>query len=296
MYKHQLLKNIEDNIEYLKGQEKSGLDEIKEKQFLFMRHMKTLIRDAQCFFLGHGHEFLNTTNTPQFENVETFSYQMANRMPYDLCLLELIICPSNGDTTKMAILVGSTEDEGAEDEYKLLIVPWLFIKEHNEWQPTDSIINVFVDLSQKSVSEYTIRPVFKEFSDEEFKDRLYNTMTAKCMEIVNNFILILSCKNIEKKEVIPPVKLQKKRAKKGRMPLFSYYTLNISQASTNAKNKNNEPGNLWTNRAHLCRGHIKRYTEEKPLFGRFVGNVWCPPHARGNVSDGIIQKDYTVTR
>lgn len=31
MYKHQLLKNIEDNIEYFKGQEKSGLDEIEEK-------------------------------------------------------------------------------------------------------------------------------------------------------------------------------------------------------------------------------------------------------------------------
>jgi len=41
---------------------------------------------------------------------------------------------------------------------------------------------------------------------------------------------------------------------------------------------------------------MKTYTTEKPLFGKYVGNVWCPPHARGNKKMGVIKKDYKIKR
>lgn len=45
---------------------------------------------------------------------------------------------------------------------------------------------------------------------------------------------------------------------------------------------------------HICRGHFATYTDEKPLFGHFTGTVWKPSHVRGNVTEGIVSKDYRV--
>jgi len=83
-----------------------------------------------------------------------------------------------------------------------------------------------------------------------------------------------------------------KNRSSAKKPLFSYYVLQIE---TKKKGKSTAK-NIWSNRVHLCRGHMKTYTTEKPLFGKYVGNVWCPPHARGNKKMGVIKKDYKIKR
>jgi len=45
---------------------------------------------------------------------------------------------------------------------------------------------------------------------------------------------------------------------------------------------------------HRCRGHLKRYTEERPLFGKYVGSFWTPPHLKGSAKNGVTLKDYAV--
>ena len=105
------------------------------------------------------------------------------------------------------------------------------------------------------------------------------------------FTNFLSCKNIIYEKITPPAKLQKKRKGKNKLPLLSYYILKLKLTSSK---KQYEHKNLWSNRVHLCRGHVKTYTEEKPLFGNYVGNIWCPPHARGNKKIGVINKDYEM--
>jgi len=45
---------------------------------------------------------------------------------------------------------------------------------------------------------------------------------------------------------------------------------------------------------HLCRGHLRTYTSERPLFGRHVGTFWVKAHPRGNRSAGVLDKDYRV--
>jgi hypothetical protein len=47
-------------------------------------------------------------------------------------------------------------------------------------------------------------------------------------------------------------------------------------------------------RYHICRGHFATYTEERKLFGKYVGRYWIPSHARGNIENGSIEKDYVV--
>jgi len=111
------------------------------------------------------------------------------------------------------------------------------------------------------------------------------------ISMLDCFLMLLHCKNIVKKENKPPEKLNKKRIKNGKLPLFSYYTLHIKD-SINPSNSNNVLGDH--NRIHLCRGHFKYYTEKNPLFGKLTGMYWWQPHVRGQNKDGIIMKDYVV--
>jgi hypothetical protein len=48
------------------------------------------------------------------------------------------------------------------------------------------------------------------------------------------------------------------------------------------------------NSFHFCRSHFKTYTEEKPLFGKYVGDFWWDAHARGSIKKGLVTKDYKI--
>jgi hypothetical protein len=122
-------------------------------------------------------------------------------------------------------------------------------------------------------------------------DRDRTAHLANFMDAVYRFTSFLSCKNITYEQKHPPAKLQKSRAKKGKPPLSSYYVLKLKPTTTK---RDYEAKNLWTNRVHLCRGHVREYTEERPLFGKYAGRFWIPPHARGDRKQGVIHKDYQL--
>lgn len=129
------------------------------------------------------------------------------------------------------------------------------------------------------------------FSDDGCETHSVDWHRAECCSL--NFILmLLNCKNITTIEKQPPEKLNKKRAKKGKYPLFTYKKLVIKP--TGKKQAAQEAQGLWENRVHLCRGHFKNYTEENPLFGKFTGRYWWPPSVRGNKKKGVVMKDYLV--
>jgi len=148
-----------------------------------------------------------------------------------------------------------------------------------------SLINLGL-LSVQDLRFITIFEIEKLYGRGEVFDVVYAFLWG-----LLRFLDFLSCKNIVFDKKTPPIKLQRKRAKKNKLPLSSYYTLKIKPTSSK---KDHDNKNLWSNRIHLCRGHIKTYTEERPLFGKIVGNIWCPPHARGNKKNGVIHKDYLI--
>lgn len=87
-----------------------------------------------------------------------------------------------------------------------------------------------------------------------------------------------------------------KKAKKGEIPIpfIIYKKINIDlPAMINKTGSNNSSTREDVRRRlHLCRGHIKEYTSDRPLFGRYIGMVWCPAHVRGDLSNGVVIKDY----
>lgn len=116
-------------------------------------------------------------------------------------------------------------------------------------------------------------------------------LIANAYKYLQAFLNILSCKNIKTELETPDEKIQKKRAAKGRLPLVSFYTLKIQNIGHDAESTSS---GLWSNRVHFCRGHMREYKAEAPLFGRIVGRFWIPPHVRGDKNKGIIIKDYEV--
>ena len=110
--------------------------------------------------------------------------------------------------------------------------------------------------------------------------------------MLDRFLKFLNCKNIGTIDNEPPVKLNKSRVKKGKQPIFTYKTLVIKP--TGKRQQSLAAQGLWENRIHLCRGHFKEYTADKPLFGRFAGRYWWQPSVRGRNTQGVVMKDYEV--
>jgi len=106
---------------------------------------------------------------------------------------------------------------------------------------------------------------------------LFMYMGLKILSIVN-------CINVNTTLNKPSKELQKSRMRKNKLPLFSYYTLNIKLSKKQSFNCDSDICQ-YTNRIHLCRGHFKK---------RKTGVFWWQAHIRGHNREGIVMKDYNV--
>jgi len=191
--------------------------------------------------------------------------------------------PNNEHTSKYGLLVIS--DSNDSELFSIHLFAFLC----GFWQPQPRIC--YVNKSKNIIGVTTLKGVEKIIDDDsEDYILLQNSMANECLSFIN-FILLLNCKNIGTETIPAPVKLNNKRKKKGKQPIFSYKTLVIKPTT---KKEQSIPKHLWNNRIHLARGHFKTYTEDKPLFGRITGRFWWQPHVRGQNRDGVVMKDYKV--
>lgn len=109
-------------------------------------------------------------------------------------------------------------------------------------------------------------------------------------------VVLLNCKNVSADLVEADMRLQAARRKRGKLPIFSYRTITIQLGKEGRRMNISKLEPLEHNRIHLCRGHFKHYTEERPLMGRHIGLFWWVPQVRGQNKDGIIVKDYLVSQ
>lgn len=166
---------------------------------------------------------------------------------------------------------------------------------HAANESKDSILQ---KMNKINHSEHSLVQTLLTFNDEALYEsinkNMYNEILygdSQDISTLSTFLNILTCKNIGTETVLAPDKLNRKRIKQGKQPLFSYHTLVIKPVG---KRQESIPRHLWENRVHLQRGHFKTYTDEKPLFGHITGRFWWQPHVRGRNKDGVVMKDYEV--
>lgn len=127
--------------------------------------------------------------------------------------------------------------------------------------------------------------------DPRFREQILATMNVA----LTSFGL-LNCENICVSEVGRSVSRRSQREK--RRSGLTWHRLVIVKPESkriHGVTVPNGTGDPFT-REHLCRGHFKNYTAEKPLFGRLTGRYWWAPHVRGSHEVGTVLKDYRVRR
>jgi hypothetical protein len=108
-------------------------------------------------------------------------------------------------------------------------------------------------------------------------------------------LTFLNCRNVVHEECAPSKRFSRAHERRTGAPLTTYkvikINLNESQVIRDRPDGEHQGGTMPL---HICRGHFRQYTEDKPLFGNYVGPVWIPMHARGRASAGEIVKDYEL--
>lgn len=101
-------------------------------------------------------------------------------------------------------------------------------------------------------------------------------------------------------EEIEPTRAAKRKAKRKRKPLHRHHKLRLLPLEKHMRRVKRAGmgqggGESGSKKAlHLVRGHFAVYTPERPLLGKFVGQVWRAPHWRGIEDEGVVTKDYEV--
>jgi len=120
---------------------------------------------------------------------------------------------------------------------------------------------------------------FQAAKEESTLEQMTNVVAAlRC------FLSMLNCTNIRRVEHKPDAKLQKARAKRGKQPLFSYWTLELDLSRP--ESSESRGGTHASPRLHLRRGHAREYAPGK--------YTWVQPCVVGNKALGMIHKDYQV--
>lgn len=102
---------------------------------------------------------------------------------------------------------------------------------------------------------------------------------------VLEFIEAMSCSNVRAEVSSPAPKfLNKKRAKKGKTPIFEYRTLTIDLPQPQTiRGEESLPSGRASPRIHLRRGHVRRLPEKK---------IWVNAAVIGSKEKGVVHKDY----
>lgn len=116
-------------------------------------------------------------------------------------------------------------------------------------------------------------------TQEEFSER-----DSDYVRWVAAFVTLLNCNNIKRINVEPPRALNKARGRRGKMPLYSYWTLDIDLASS--RSGSYLGGTHASPRLHLRRGHPRQLRAGKWC--------WVNPHVVGKKELGIVAKDYRL--
>lgn len=206
---------------------------------------------AICFDMGDIDEF------PEITPV----YELA-REPFPDCWFEFNFKHTDGKSIILGMLVT------VRDQVQITS----FRKKQKEWMVRGVI---FTD-SLSSSKGYEIYPALDIVAKELKEHKL----------VLSTFLSALNCNNIKQVEHKPNKKLQNTRQKRGKQPLFSHWTLELSLPPKSSKGNSTLNGTHASPRVHLRRGHPRQYSPGKW--------TWVQACVVGRNGKGIVTKDYSA--
>jgi hypothetical protein len=207
------------------------------------------------------------------------------KLPYDYVYLDYVVDDSKADeelqVCKIAALISKAENNDYDFRITFLAQR---IKDHKWWlSPQGYVVHLGAGLQVFTILDISQKDREKIISEDRGD-----------ITIINNFLLLLNCRNIYTENTKPPAALNKARRKRGKQELFTYKTLKLLLPGKKEKHSLISEPTGEHNRIHYCRGHFKEYTAEAPLFGKITGLWWWQPSVRGKNKEGVVIKDYNI--
>lgn len=131
--------------------------------------------------------------------------------------------------------------------------------------------------------------------DDLSKTGYGKTMAISCIPIWLA-LSFLHCKNVIVQSTEPSLKLQKARERRGKLPLFTFKTLEIKPMTKILREEGESETKGLAHALHICRGHFKDF-QQGPGLGKnhAHGLYWWDSQVRGNRQVGAVIKDYKVS-
>ena len=261
------------------------------------------IHTAEKFNIGEIEELKKVHKTAK--NIYDKNDAFFQHLPYENCFVEYkadgwrksfllkIVKKGQEETTWCPETIETPNHVIYKIPEKLLII-YIFSSAPNEkkW----SMYPYFIGSFGTGVCIINEMPDLVKMQPSELDWELCAKATAQTdMMYAYYFIMLLNCKNITIEEISPPEKVNKKRIKNCKLPLYSYHVLNVKPFGSYRPVRIGRPEAESHNRLHFCRGHFKQFFPDRPLFGKISGLFWWEPTLRGKNRDGFVDKDYKVT-
>jgi len=242
--------HLHDLIEAVQQKRIMCLDPISDGEYRdILRGFNAVAPQLVCFDMGDIDEFPG--GAPVYELVKA---------PFANCWFECNFTHTDGTQIilGMVVVVG--------DEVQITS----FRRKHNQWLIRGVL---FVD-ALSSWQNFKIFPPIDIVAQELKEHKL----------VLSTFLSALNCSNVTRVEQQPEPKLQKARQKRGKQPLYSYWTLQLT-IPKNTTETERLGGTHASPRVHLRRGHPRKYAPDKW--------TWVQPCVV-STGKGIVAKEYAA--
>jgi hypothetical protein len=126
----------------------------------------------------------------------------------------------------------------------------------------------------------------------EFLELSKHLVSLLCMPLALA-ICFMHCRNVELVSRDPDEKLSRQHRRKHGRPLLRYHILGIEPVRRVLADEGDAEEVGLRRALHICRGHFKDY-RQRGLFGKHRGIYWWSDFVRGDVTTGLVVKDYAV--
>jgi len=259
--------------------------------------------NAQVFMINEVAEYFYDQNmkywdiqdfpnlAPVFENCY-FEYSFPNIDNFGWVLKKNVF-----GNRKIGILIKSTQLEAIEDDVKWALEVYLFDKISDDAVGSYKLIFVIaLDKNGNCIPFPGRGPgLINILSKSSIDDDILQT------QLLNKFnlyagpaflaISFMHCKNIR---IVSQGKGTNTGKRNRHTAKIRFHTLQIDPIRKILETEGNIKQNGLKLSMHLCRGHFKNFTDDKPLFGKITGTYWWNSQVRGKVQNGIVMKDYQV--